>query len=266
MKKVLFLLSILSLSVAASAQFMMGGTVGYTLSKGDTTFTIVNDSTRSYHIPAVRHSVLTILPKFGYQINDNMQAGIALGAVIEKTTRYDEFLLDYQWTEDFEGYRERTTVSWMAVPYFRYQLPVTEHVSVFAEVQAILSGHAKERVYLYHPDITGNVHIPIAHASAAHDSTWYEPTRVWSWGVNIVPGLSAQLGDHCSLDLYVDLFKLAYRGTRTRTFVDHAPGSATPNTEETVVMQNDFDFGINAAARDMNTQFNWFRLGFNLVF
>lgn len=265
-KLILIVLLALGLS-AAQAQTIFGGTIGGSYSNTLKDIHRVDSLDMQFAQPGHINSLFYIMPKFGYEINENMQAGVAFGAQIAKETTYDTFLLLYEWKPGFEGWRSKTNVMWVVEPYFRYSLPVSERVSLFAELQGHLSGCAKQKNYFYQNDsVRGNIHIPATYNSNPHDTTWFEPTRTFDWSVAITPGLNIKLGDNCSIDFYLEMFRLAFSQHRVRTFIDHAPGAAVPNTEEQITLNNQWQLGLNASAQTIADHFNVLRVSFNYHF
>ena len=273
MKKVLLTIAAVAFAFAANAQFVVGGQIGFQSNGGHRDFTGVNGATTTeYTIPgnATTKTIdLTIMPKIGYQLNDQMQAGLSFGIVRSKTIDYDPaFILGgavpyYRAGIDgFEAYEATTRLGWTVAPYFRYNFAEMGNFSVFCEAELSISGSGYAKIHDYCTEVTASGTLV---ALPAKDTTYNGPAKFFAVGFNVVPGLNYKLGESCSLDLYIDLFRLGFTSMKTTNYVENTVGG-TKVTAETVDVVNDFYFGLNAAAQDLTTQFNWFRLGFNFHF
>ena len=281
MKKVLLTIAAVAFAFAANAQFVVGGQIGFQSNGGHLDYTGVNGATTiELHVPgnvnmtavpatAMKTSTLTLLPKIGYQLNDQMQAGLSFGIVRNKTIDYTPYVNYYTaGIHGFEGYVATTTMNWVVAPYFRYNLAEMGNFTLFCEAQLTLSGLAADKIHTYHTAVTtaGMGATGPYVAMDPVDETVDGDTKAFMFGFNVVPGLNYKLGESCSLDLYVDLFRLGFTSTKTTTFQDNTVAGGPTITDEFVYVDNDFYFGLNAAAQDLNTQFGWFRLGFNFHF
>lgn len=279
MKKVLLTIAAVAFAFAANAQFVIGGQLGFTSNGGHMDYTAVAGSTTTaFTVPgsvsmaavtAQKTMALTIMPKVGYQLNDQMQAGLSFGIANNKTIDYSPYANYYSASiEGFEGYVSRTSMNWVVAPYFRYNFAEMGNFTLFCEAQITLMGGAADKIHEYNTAVTTagvGVTGPYV-AIPATDTTYKDDTKSFTFGFSVVPGLNYKLGESCSLDLYVDLFRLGFTSTKTTVFQDNTvPGGAT-NTREMINVDNNFYFGLNASARDLNTQFGWFRLGFNFHF
>ncbi len=270
MKKVLLTIAAVAFAFAANAQFVVGGQLGFQSNGGHENFTgVAGSTTTEYTIPGnatMKTMDLTIMPKIGYQLNDQMQAGLSFGIVRSKTIDYNlgGLMLPYYRAsiDGFEAYESTTRLGWAIAPYFRYNFAEMGDLSIFCEAELAISGSGYAKIHDYCTEVAASGTLV---ALPATDTTYNAPTKLFAFGFNVVPGLNYKLGESCSLDLYIDLFRLGFTSTKTTTFVDATVGSVT-NTRETVDVVNDFYFGLNAAAQDLTTQFDWFRLGFNFHF
>lgn len=284
MKKVLLTIAAVAFAFAANAQFVVGGQIGFQSNGGHMNYTDVNGSTTTtFTAPgnvtptgagyvSNKTMSLTILPKIGYQLNDQMQVGLSFGIENNKNIDYTPagkgFDQYYACVDGFEGYQSTTTLDWVVAPYFRYNFAEMGNFTLFCEAQLTIAGRGAEKIHDYNTEVAAGasaVFGPYA-ALAAKDTTYKGDTKYFSFGLSVVPGLNYKLGESCSLDLYLDIFRLAFTSSKATTFVDNTPAGGATITNEVVLVDNDFYFGLNAAAQSLNTQFNWFRLGFNFHF
>ncbi len=284
MKKVLLTIAAVAFAFAANAQFVVGGQLGFTSNGGHFNYTNVNGPTTTeftapgnvnvnWTIPptasAMKTMSLTIMPKIGYQLNDQMQAGLSFGIVNNKVIDYTPYASYYAANiNGFEGYVATTQLGWAVAPYFRYNFAEMGNFTLFCEATLAIQGAGYGKIHTYNTEVAtagAGVLGPYL-AVAAQDETVDGNTKYFSVDFSVVPGLNYKLGESCSLDLYMDIFRLAFNSTKETTFEDNTVPNGATNTTETVSVVNDFYFGLNASARDLNTQFGWFRLGFNFHF
>ena len=268
MKKVLLTLTLAAFAFAANAQLVVGGQLGFNSNSGNTNREIVSGSTTTaWTIPTDHSTDFQILPKIGYQLNDNMQVGAALGITYQYNRVYDPAA--YGTTTVVPTVKDRTawtddwTLGFQITPYFRYNVTQFGSFTFFCEAAIPVRINGKTNYHRYASAYTNNLNIQVKEV----DTTYVGNTNSGSFGITITPGLNYKLNENISLDLYIDLLGLQYTHGWRNTFVDNSaltPG--TTNTTETTVTTNNFRFIANANAQSLNSHFNLFRLGFNYHF
>ncbi len=214
MKKVLFTIALVAFAMTANAQLVIGGQLG--LNHNGT-----HDD--NYSIGSTANTDITVLPKIGYQLNDNMQIGVKLG-------------VDYTYARNYGGNEDTYMSGWQntiqIAPYFRYNLLEWNKFTLFCEAQLAFGLHMESHNY---NTVTGNT------TDNADDFT--------TVGLSIVPGLNYSLSDKISMDLYINLARLACNWTLTDGFDTH-----------------NYDLGVNMDAQTLNAHLNNFAIGFNYHF
>lgn len=255
MKKVILTLALAAFAFAANAQFVVSGNVALNLNGGHTQNTnVLGTTTTEYDLPTDVYNSFTFAPKVGYQLNDKMQAGLALGYTLRTATLYNAF--GYMADKNYEGWTKTTRNMFTIAPYFRYNFADFGKCKLFAEAQLSFGISPKATVHEYSTAIL---------LTPAVDTTYKANTKVFDLGLTIVPGFNYQVNEHVSLDLYVDLLGLSYNFSKSTTFVDSTVGGVT-NTNETIVTSSAFLCGAQFGAQTLANHLNLFRLGFNYAF
>ena len=156
MKKILMTLVAAFVSVSMSAQYYVGGGVGFLT--GTTTNEVTTAGIKTS--TDLKSNGFSIVPEIGMKLDNKMAIGVELGYANSKseynpTTTYK--------VNEFE-----------IAPYFRYTLATWGNLSLFTDAQfRVLTG--KETI-----ETTGAADVE---------------TKVNEWGLFIIPGISYQLND-----------------------------------------------------------------------
>lgn len=219
MKKILLTLALAAFAMTANAQLVIGGNINANHDNWHTTDYASGTTTNSF----------TIMPKVGYQLNENMQIGAQLGWQYDYTRSYFGNADTYTSTS-MTGASGQPTI-WFN-PYFRYNVANWKNFTVFAEAQLRLGLHLESSNY-----------------TSATSTTVNNGDNYTSFGLTIVPGLNYSLSEHFSMDLYVNIF---------RCYAEFATSDGSGSHE--------FGLGANMNNRSIDTHLNVFSIGFNYVF
>ena len=260
MKKVVLTLTLAAFAFAANAQFVIGGQLGFNTNGGRTANETNNGGTSAaWNVPATASSNLTILPKVGYQLNDNMQVGAQLGLTYNFTRTYGA-IYGAAYTPAFdkaEDWQNQWNMGFQIAPYFRYNVTEFGNFTLFCEAALPININGKTHFKDHATEISA--------VQPAVDTAYVGNTNGGSFGITITPGLNYKLNDNISLDLYVDLLGLGFVHGWNRTYVDNST-SGTTNTRDTRVSTNRFYFTANMNAQTVAAHLNLFRIGFNYHF
>lgn len=261
MKKVVLTLTLAAFAFAANAQFVIGGQLGFNTNGGRTANeTNIGGTSAAWNVPATASSNLTILPKVGYQLNDNMQVGAQLGLTYNYTRNYNVVgaRAAYNAVNDkAENWQNQWSMGFQIAPYFRYNVTEFGNFTLFCEAALPININGKTHFKDHATAIDG--------VQTAVDTAYVGNRNGGSFGITITPGLNYKLNDNISLDLYVDLLGLGFVHGWNRTYVDNST-SGTTNTSDTRVSTNRFYFTANMNAQTVAAHLNLFRIGFNYHF
>lgn len=246
MKKAIFTLALAAFAFAANAQFVLGGSLGFNHNGGNQN----TDPSSALILADYAQNARTnfnISPKFGYNINDKMQLGLALGINYNYNRTYGVLQLNSS-NNNYEDYGSNTQWSYDIAPYFRYNITDFGKFTLFCEAQLAFGITPKSSIY-------------------DNDNGGSNPTNTKgntsSFGIDltVVPGLNYKLSDCCSLDLYVDLAGCYYSYNSNK--VETSTLTTTVTTTNTT---HDYGFTANANAQTLGAHLGNFRLGFNYHF
>lgn len=221
MKKILLTLALAAFAFTANAQFVIGGNIGFS---HDADYD--DNYTAAYRSQA--NTDITILPKVGYQLNDDMQIGAQLG-------------WNYNYTRNYMGAKDSYTStprnSIMINPYFRYNLLKWKKFNVFCEaaISFELGLESKTHTFVNGSEVAG---------SPAKNGDNYT-----SFGIGVVPGLNYAFSNSFSMDIYVNLASIYWNATSYDGHADHMWG-----------------FGADMSEQTLNAHLNNFLIGFNYHF
>ncbi len=212
MKKLLLTLALAAFAFTANAQWVIGGNIG-----ADHNNNHAND-----YVTGTASTDITILPKVGYWLNEDMQIGVMLGYEMNYNRIY---------AGDADSYTSNTASAIRINPYFRYNFANWKNFKVFCEAQLGLTLGLESHGYNSVTDISTD----------GGDSF----TAV---SLNVVPGLNYSLTDHISFDLYINLISL-YANFRTDDVSgSHRFGFGADMTDRTILGHlNTFTLGFNYA-------------------
>lgn len=173
MKKILLTLALAAFAMTANAQWVLGGNIGVDHS---------NNHTTDYALGGTASTNISIMPKIGYWLNDDMQLGIQLGY----TQSYNRNYLT-----DVDSYTSNTGSALEFTPYFRYNVANWKNFTVFCEAQLNLTLGLESHGY-----------------NSVTETTTDAGDSYTSFGLAVIPGLNYAFTDHISMDIYVNLLAL----------------------------------------------------------
>lgn len=230
MKKIVILL-LLAAAVTAQAQFTVGINSGFDrFGRGET-------GSKSYTLVATPNLLL------GYRINNRLTVGLTgsllyYGDITNNNITLPEPPADNSWFHyDRTKRHAEKGISWSAGAYARYDLPLTDHLTLFAHL-SVSFGKANSsytRDYIFYNTDTRNYETRTYNRDYDRDISLTE--------VTLVPGVSYRFSTHLSADLYLNLLQIAYTHT---TLVEHPQAEpADKASSDDKVTFNSFTFGNN---------------------
>lgn len=258
MKKALLTLAAIACAFAASAQFTIGGNIAFNTNGGHYyENTTAGSTTTEFTVPGMgsaKNMSLAIMPKIGYDLNDQMSVGAYFGITMTSNTTFNA--VGYAADPNYEGWTKQSTFGWTFQPYFRYNVVEFGNFKFFAEAQIGLVGQMAAKIHDYQTKVG---------AFPARDTTFKAPTKSFTWGISIVPGLNYSLSENMSLDLYIDLARLAFVSNKL-TYHNEYTVAGVSCTDHNETVTNTFFVGADATANTLANHFSAFRLGFNYHF
>ena len=221
MKKILLTLALAAFAFTANAQLVIGGNIGV---NHDADY----DDNYTAAYGSYARTTIDILPKIGYQLNDNMQVGADLGWTYSYTRRY---------AGAKDTYTSRPQSAIVFAPYFRYNFATWKNFSIFCEatLDFELGLESQTHSFVNGSEVAGS---PVKNG----DNYTY-------FGINVLPGLNYAFSKSFSMDIYINLASL-YWGMTSRE------GSAS----------HEWGLGADASAQTINNHLNNFEIGFNYHF
>lgn len=246
MKKVIFTLAFVALTMAANAQFILGGQLGFNTTSGNTHYEAVAPAT-AFDYPGYEQTSFTFAPTVSYVLNDKMQVGLSLSYSLNSNTTYGTIAA---YAADKEDYVKFKTSTIGFAPYFRYYFAQAGNFNFFCE--ATLGFYITPRDYTYTFDNTWTPGVDLEVNGSS--------TNILQF--SIVPGVNYKFSDKWSADCYIDLAGLAFNHRTTKNY-----GVGTdPDALNSTVTRNNFGLIANASAQDLNAHLGNFRIGFNYHF
>lgn len=263
MKKVILTLALAAFAFAANAQFVVGGNCGYNFYNGGHEWDRVvrSNTTTEYTLPNDVTSSLTIAPKIGYNINENMQVGISIGYNASNSTNYSKWNTEYYSIKDFEGWSKHSASSFVIAPYFRHTFLHMGNFAAFVEGQVTFGLGFKDKYHDFNTKVA-DYYAPSMDLRAV-DTVYTGNTKATYLSISVVPGVNYKLTEKMSLDLYIDLLSITYNRTVTHYLFED---ETIQYTHETKNVNSDFHFGANFNAQTLQSHLGYFRLGFNYHF
>lgn len=189
MKKALLTFALAAFAFTASAQWIMGGQIGFNHQSA-------HDD--NYLPGSTSSTTFAVQPKVGYNLNENWQIGATI-------------VFGYDYTRNYAG-ADNTYASWADLqigisPYARYSYGVWKKWSLFVEGSIIFGMTPESTRYTYvNGNETGNVKM-------GNDVTFL--------GIGLVPGMNYKLSDKFSLDLYLDVASISWSLVNRNGFSSH---------------------------------------------
>lgn len=246
MKKVFLTLTLVAFAMAANAQIILGGQLGFGTGSG--TYTQENASP-VWDMPSYKTMNLTIAPTISYVLNDKMQIGLSIAYGTGSNTTYN--FAAYALNQEVWAKTSRT--NFRVAPYFRYYFAQAGNFNFFCE--AALGFGLSPRTK--HHDYSN---VPVV----GYDNEYDGNTKTSTIDLTIVPGVNYKFNDNWSADCYIDLAGIAFTHTSTKTYV----GGTGTTKDDLVSTDVDNTFGLiaNAAAQTLNAHLGNFRIGINYHF
>lgn len=229
MKKLFLTIAISFMALAANAQIIIGGNIGFGMTNGNTvTTTTIGGTETTVTVDNPSTSNFYIMPKIGFGINEKMSAGIILGYSTTTATRF--LNAAPIGATNYEGWRKVTNNSINITPYFRYNAASLNNFTLFCEAALPIAISPETAIKNYESyDLAGN------HVETNVDNKGAKQT---SFGITVTPGLNYALNSHLSMDIYFNAIGLGYITTKTTT-VNETPAA------KVVDVDTDNDFGFN---------------------
>ena len=213
MKKILMTLALAAFAFTASAQFVLGGNIG--MRHGGSH----NDN---YTAGSTAYTNLTIMPKVGYQLNEDMQIGANLG-------------WSYGYNRYYAGasdtYQSDPSSTFEFSPYLRYNVFKASKFTFFCEAAIGIS---------IHPQTTTHRFLNGTDTPTDNGDNW---TR---FGLNVIPGINYAFSEKFSMDLYINLLGLHAWMRNGDGWTDHDWGFQAEAGAQSLNNQfNNFMLGFN---------------------
>lgn len=234
MKKVILTLTLAAFAFAANAQFIVGGNLGFGGNSNSSVNTnTTGGTTTTTEITGPKDFNFYIMPKFGYQINDKMSAGIILGFSHYNDVRtLTSPIAPSLWgSTEYTGTWTTNYNMINVTPYFRYNAMELNNLTLFVEASIPIAFKTADKTVV---EEEGNELLTGNHLTVTTEGT---DNRYTSFGLNITPGLNYALNDHLSLDVYFNAINLGFSVVKTHTSVDNFENDETVDT--------DLNWGLN---------------------
>ena len=179
MRKILLTLALAAFAFTANAQFVVGGKIDFNHRTGIHADDYAGFSTTNTNI--------SITPKVGYQLADNMQVGAKLG-------------WEYTYTRAYAGaddtYTSDPQSAIVFAPYFRYNFATWKKFNLFCEATLNFTMGLEHTTHTF---VAGN------------ETTVKNGDNYIALGINVVPGLNYAFSKNFSMDLYVNLASIGWQ-------------------------------------------------------
>ena len=231
-------------AMAANAQFVIGGQLGFTAAGGNTHHEAVAPVTTAFDVPGTKAMNFTIAPSIGYVLNDNMQIGLSLQYTSNSTTTYNATVYP-----TYESWNQDKQSMFGIAPYFRYYFLEAGDFNFFCQAELGYVVTPKSHYHYYN-----NEPAPFGYDNQGDGLV---STNILSFA--IVPGVNYKFSDFISADCFIDLAGLAFLQTSTKNYNNDGVLLNTTST-------HGFGLIADATAKDLNTHYGNFRIGINFHF
>ena len=268
MKKVLITFALIFCAMTANAQFVLGidASVDINNAKSQTNITRYINTMGSIHdTNFTNFNAKTKGVGFGVGISAGYQfgrarVGLGFGYSSASTTIYEfcDTIVNYDvWTKT-------TTKAISGKLYFRYDLFQFGDISIFAQLEGCFTSIPNTQIHSY----TNRIPVPGTENFTSLDTIYELPMKMTEISVSVEPGVSWQITPWCSLDLYLDLFKIGYVSSKAITRIETPSILDAEKTDvtENTVSDGRFIFGWQMSPNSLFDDLSLFRLGFNFTF
>lgn len=250
MKKVFLTLAMVAFAMAANAQFVVSGQIGFNTTGGNTHYEAIAPLTTAIDVPADKTTDFTFSPSIGYMLNDNMQVGLGVLYYSLSTTNYTNapyFAGNEAWDLDKQSL-------FGIAPYFRYYFAEAGNFKFFCEAELAFVVMPKSHFH----------YVNTTPAPVGFDNEGDGNVSGSIIGLSITPGVNYKFNDNFSADCYIDLAGLAFTHTTMKTYAGF--GATNPDELISTDVDNTFGLNVNAAPQTLNAHLGNFRIGFNYHF
>lgn len=247
MKKVLLTLALACFAMAANAQFILGGQLGFNTNGG--TYTQEN-ANPVWDAPNNKAMNFTIAPTISYVLNDNMQVGLSLLYATGSTTNF----MQAAYALNQEAWTKTSNTMFAVSPYFRYYFAQAGKFNFFCEAALTFGVSPRNK----HHDFSN------APAPLGFDNSYDGNTSMSFLSLSITPGVNYKFNDKWSADCYIDLAGLAFTHSSVKTYAGF--GATNPDELISTDVTNTFGLNVDASAQTLNAHLGNFRIGFNYHF
>jgi len=244
MKKVFLTLAFAGLAIAANAQIILGGQLGFNTTGG--TYTQEN-ANPVWDMPNNKAMGLTVAPTISYVLNDKMQIGLTLEYSYGSATNYTAAA----YALNQEVWSKTSNTMFTVAPYFRYYFANAGKFNFFCEAALGFGISPRDK----HHDYSN---VPVV----GYDNEYDGITKTTMIGLSIIPGVNYRINDHWSADCYIDLAGIAFLHNSVKTYGTPTDPDALVSTDVT----NNFGLVADMSAQTINAHLNNFRIGFNYHF
>lgn len=180
----------------------------------------------SYAIGSTSTTSFNINPKVGYQLNDQFQIGL-------------QFVYGYTTNRTYMGaensYTSTPASQFGIAPYARWNFGSWKNCTLFLEGQFVFGMSPETTTHTF---LNGN------------ETTTANNDKLTYFGLSVVPGLNYSFSEHFSMDLYLNIARLAWSMASTQNGWN----------------STGFDLESNLNAQDINAHLANFSIGFNYHF
>lgn len=242
MKKAFLTIALAAFAFAANAQLFVGGNLGFNTNSGtQQVVTTTGNTTVTVDSKLPASTNFYFMPKIGYQINDNMAAGIILGFSSTTDVRTlgmaeTNVLVEHPSARNFDGTATEVANTINITPFFRYNLMELNAFTLFCEAAIpIRISPASKETFKYEYDYTEVLSGNTQHVAVEEVHNGWATT---SYGLTITPGLNYKFNEHLNMDLYFNAIGLGFTMTNSTRTVEN-------NANKQVTTRNSTDFGFN---------------------